>query len=82
VAYDTAQRDGVRSAYRKVFLDDTATREAVLQQLSLAEKDARRDGWAIAIGHPHAETLEALREELPKMRQRGVRFVFASDLTH
>jgi uncharacterized protein len=82
VAYDTAQRDGVRSAYRKVFLDDTVTREAVLQQLSLAEKDARKDGWAIAIGHPHPETLDALREEVPKMRQRGIRLVFASDLTH
>ena len=53
VAYDTAERLGVRAASRKVFLDDTETREAILAQLVLAERDADRDGYAIAIGHPH-----------------------------
>jgi uncharacterized protein len=80
VAYDVAQRDHVRSAYRKVFLDDTPTHDAVLAQLTLAENDARRDGWAIAIGHPHPETLAALRQALPELGRRGIRLVFASDL--
>lgn len=81
VAYDAAQRDGVRAVYRNAqFLDDTPTREAVLAQLSLAEHQASRLGWAVAIGHPHPGTLAALEEALPRLQARGVRLVFASDL--
>lgn len=80
VAYDTAERDGVRAASRKVFLDDTPSREAVLAQLALAARDAARDGSAIAIGHPHPATIAALREGIPRLEARGIRFVFASDV--
>jgi polysaccharide deacetylase 2 family uncharacterized protein YibQ len=81
IAYDAAQRDGVRAVYRNAqFLDDTPTREAVLAQLSLAERQASRLGWAVAIGHPHPGTLAALEEALPQLQARGVRLVFASDL--
>jgi uncharacterized protein len=82
VAYATAERSGVRAASRKVFLDDTPTREAVLAQLDLAARDALRDGSAIAIGHPHPETIAALSEGLPRLEARGIRLVFASDLVH
>ena len=82
VAYQIAQQDGVRSSYRKVFLDDTPTLEAVVAQIQLAERDAHRDGWAIAIGHPHPATIAALRQELPFMQAQGIRLVFASDLVH
>jgi polysaccharide deacetylase 2 family uncharacterized protein YibQ len=80
VAYDTAERDGVRAASRKVFLDDTPTREAILAQLDLAARDALRDGWSIAIGHPHPATIGALREGVPRLEARGIRLVFASDV--
>jgi uncharacterized protein len=82
VAYDTAERTGVRAASRKVFLDDTPTREAVLAQLDLAARDALRDGSAIAIGHPHPATIAALAEGVPGLEARGIRLVFASDLVH
>lgn len=80
VAYDTAESAGVRAASRKVFLDDTPTREAVLAQLDLAARDALRDGSAIAIGHPHPATIAALSEGVPGLEARGIRLVFASDL--
>jgi polysaccharide deacetylase 2 family uncharacterized protein YibQ len=81
VAYDAAQHDGVRAVYRNAqFLDDTPTREAVLAQISLAERQASRLGWAVAIGHPHPGTLAALEEALPQLQARGVRLVLASDL--
>jgi polysaccharide deacetylase 2 family uncharacterized protein YibQ len=82
VAYQMAEQDDVLASYRKVFLDDTPTRKAVLMQLSQAEKDARHDGWAIAIGHPHPETVGALRDALPQIRSKGLTLVFASDLAH
>jgi polysaccharide deacetylase 2 family uncharacterized protein YibQ len=80
VAYEAAQRAGVPSASRKVFLDDTVSREAVRAQLRLAARDAERDGFAIAIGHPHPATIAALAEEVPQLEARGIRFVFASDV--
>jgi uncharacterized protein len=80
VAYDTAARDGVRAASRKVFLDDTPAREAILAQLDLAARDALRDGSTIAIGHPHPATIAALREGIPRLEARGIHLVFASDV--
>jgi polysaccharide deacetylase 2 family uncharacterized protein YibQ len=81
VAYDTAQRFGVRSGFRNVpFLDDVAEVGAVRKQLQLALRDARKKGDAIAIGHPHPATLQALRDVLPEAKLQGVRLVFASEL--
>jgi polysaccharide deacetylase 2 family uncharacterized protein YibQ len=80
VAYDTAERSGVHAASRKIFLDDTPTREAILAQLDLAARDALRDGFAIAIGHPHPATIAALTVGVPRLESRGIRFVFASDV--
>ena len=75
VAYDAAERAGVRAASRKVFLDDTPTKDAILAQLELAARDASRDGSAIAIGHPHPATIAALAEGVPALEARGVRLV-------
>ena len=80
VAYDAAERAGVRSASRKVFLDDTANRDVILSQIDLAARDATRDGFAIAIGHPHPATIAALVEAAPRIEASGVRFVFVSQV--
>jgi uncharacterized protein len=83
VAYDTAQRAGVRSGFRNVpFLDDVAEVSAVRKQIELAFRGARDKGEAIAIGHPHSATLQALRELLPQAEARGVHLVYASDAVH
>lgn len=80
VAYQSAESTGVRAASRNVFLDDVPTRDAVLAQLALAARDAVRNGAAIAIGHPHPETIAALAEGIPRLEARGIRLVFASDI--
>lgn len=80
VAYDTAERNGVRAASRKVFLDDVASREAILKQLELAARDARRDGFTIAIGHPRPATISALSDGVPRLEANGIHLVFASQL--
>jgi uncharacterized protein len=83
VAFDTAKNFGVRSAFRNVpFLDDIAEVSAVRKQLNLALRGAREKGEAIAIGHPHPATLQALRDVLPQAKAQGVELVFASDLVH
>lgn len=83
VAYDTAQSSRVPSAFRNVpFLDDVTEVGAVRKQLELALRGAREKGEAVAIGHPHPATLQALREGLPNAQLEGVRLAFASELVH
>jgi uncharacterized protein len=83
VAFDSAHSNRVRSAFRNVpFLDDLREVPAIRHQLSLAFKDAREKGDAIAIGHAHPETLRALAELLPAGEAAGIRLVQVSDPVH
>jgi len=83
VAYDTAKRDGVKTAFRNVpFLDDVQNKAAVKRQLQIAIRGAKEKGEAIAIGHPHVVTLEALREMLPEAKKQSVRLVLVSEVVH
>jgi polysaccharide deacetylase 2 family uncharacterized protein YibQ len=83
VAYDSAQSAGVPCAFRNVpFLDDIRDVGAIRRQLEVAVKDAREKGEAMAIGHPHPETLRALADFLPQVEAQGVQLVHASDLVH
>ncbi len=81
MAYDTAQRLGVRAGFRNVpFLDDVEEVGAVRKQIEMAIAGAARKNEAIAIGHAHRSTLEALKETLPQAKAQGVKLVFASEL--
>lgn len=63
VFYETALRRGLPAYRRNIFLDDgPRTVKSVLEELRAAEAVARKDGQAVAIGHPHPETLTALRQ--------------------
>ena len=70
-----AQELGVPSVARNVFLDDDESLGAVRRRLAETEAVARRQGFAVAIGHPHEATIQALAEWLPKVAARG--FVLA-----
>ena len=80
VAETAAHSAGVATTRRNVFLDDEQSVPAIRKQFELAIRDAREKGSALAIGHPHLETLEVLNEMLPEAERHGVRLVFASDL--
>ncbi|MCP5411198.1 MAG: divergent polysaccharide deacetylase family protein [Alphaproteobacteria bacterium] len=59
-----AAKAGVMSAGRDVFLDDDRNAAAVRAQLDELVREAKRDGVAIAIGHPHDVTLTILAQWL------------------
>ena len=81
VAFEAAEHAGVRSGFRNVpFLDDVQDVGAIRKQLELAMRGAKEKGTAIAIGHPHAETLRALKEVLPQAETEGVHLVYVSEL--
>lgn len=63
VLYEEALRRGLPAWRRNVFLDDgKRTVQSVLAELKKAEIIAKKHGQAIAIGHPHPETLQALQQ--------------------
>ena len=72
VGDQTAQEMGVPSIVRHVFLDDEETLDAVRRKLAETEAVARRQGFAVAIGHPHDVTLQALAEWLPTVQGKGL----------
>ena len=82
VALQMMREQGLPALRRDVFLDSAPPHDAdwVRHQLHQAERLARRKGHAVVIGHPYAETLLALRQELPALQARGVRLVRVSQL--
>jgi polysaccharide deacetylase 2 family uncharacterized protein YibQ len=71
-----ARAFGVPSSDRDVFLDDDQSSPAVAAQLRELEKVARTQGVAIAIGHPHAATLDLVTRWCET--QNGFRLIPAS----
>jgi len=55
---------GVKVIKRNVFLDDTANEDDIRQQFNRAIALARRNGYAIAIGHPRPNTVKVLQQML------------------
>ena len=75
VGASVAREQGEPTATRDVFLDDENSPTTVQAQLALTERIARQKGSAIAIGHPHQETLEALETWIPQAQAHGFEIV-------
>ncbi|MEX0694995.1 MAG: divergent polysaccharide deacetylase family protein [Rhodospirillales bacterium] len=75
VAHETARDGGIPYAVRNVFLDHDDDLERIRAQLRHTEQIARRTGLAIAIGHPRDKTIEALKEWLPTLPEKGFQLV-------
>lgn len=68
VGYDLAGKKGVKRARRSVFLDNEHDTEKIKRQLDQLMRLASKHGSAIGIGHPHPETVAALREYQARLR--------------
>lgn len=75
VAERIAEEQGVPVLRRHVFLDNEPTPAAIGEQFTRLLGLARKQGSAIAIGHPHAATLDFLEQRLPQLAAQGVRIV-------
>ncbi|MFC1568915.1 divergent polysaccharide deacetylase family protein [bacterium] len=80
VAYDIALSAGLRCAKRDVFLDTDQNKDAIKRSLIELAQKAEKHGSAIGIGHCYRNTLEVLREEIPKLQDQGFRFVRLSQV--
>lgn len=61
-AMRAANGAGVKVIKRRVFLDDTQNEADIRRQFNRAVDLARRNGSAIAIGHPHPTTVRVLQQ--------------------
>lgn len=75
VARKVAGEVGVPFVQRNVFLDDASDEWTVAERLDQVERLARRNGAAVAIGHPHDATLNALETWLAAAKARGIELV-------
>ncbi|KAA0976791.1 divergent polysaccharide deacetylase family protein [Pseudomonas sp. ANT_H12B] len=75
VAAAEAQKIGLASVSRDVFLDDERTEAAIFTQLQTAITLARSQGSAVMIGHPYPQTLAVLERELPKLKAQGIEWI-------
>ena len=82
IAYDLARQEGVAAAKRHVFLDHEDDSLFIAGQIAATERIAKRQGFAIAIGHPRPRTLNALAGWLPGLRENGFILVPVSTIIH
>ena len=80
VAGSTARRLQIPSIRRDIFLDNQPDAAAIDSAFRLLLQKARRDGYAVAIGHPHTATLRYLAQTLPRLAAQGVELVPVSHL--
>ncbi len=66
-----ARQLGVPFAERNIFLDNVNQVAAVKARLVETERLARRQGFAVAIGHTRSATMEALAQWLPGLADKG-----------
>ena len=78
VGHELARRLGLPATGRDVFLDNEIDARAIRTQLAELERVANRRGSAVAIGHPHEATIEALAQFVPEMMGRGMQLVGVS----
>lgn len=77
-----AREAGVPYAARDIFIDHKDEMDFVMKQLDKTAARARKQGIAIAIGHPRDITLRVLKAWIPKVLEQGFELVGISRVLH
>ncbi len=80
LALATAIDNRLPSGERDVFLDHERNSEQITRQFDYLIRLAKRQGQALAIGHPYPETLALLEQRLPLLEDENIQLVPASSL--
>jgi polysaccharide deacetylase 2 family uncharacterized protein YibQ len=79
-AVQAAMDIGVPVRSRHVFLDNELTDEYINQQFNHLIRYAKKQKFAIAIAHPHPETIKVLTRLIPTLKQNNIELVALSRL--
>ncbi len=80
VAYKTALEMGVKAGKRNVFIDNKKEAAYNEVQINQVKAIAKKQGWAIGIGHDDEVTLETLKRMMPEIEAEGFEFVYVAEL--
>jgi polysaccharide deacetylase 2 family uncharacterized protein YibQ len=80
VAYQVAADNRVPTARRDVFLDNVVGNADIAREFAHLIEVAQQRGTAIAIGHPHPQTLAFLEANLDRLRDAGIELLPVSQL--
>jgi hypothetical protein len=80
VCGDIASKRGVRFLERDVYLDNVSEADYIAGQLKILADSAKINGFSIGIGHDRPLTIKTLADQMPKMEEEGIEFVFLSEL--
>lgn len=75
VSAELAKEMGLAYEKRDVFLDNVNTRDAIIKQMMALAKEARRRGYAVAIGHDRHLTMQVIKDEIPLLENQGFQIV-------
>jgi polysaccharide deacetylase 2 family uncharacterized protein YibQ len=75
-----AEKNGVPFARNEKFIDQEKNVNAIKRAIRQGVKKAQKEGKVVLIGHPYAETEQALKEMISEIERQGVRLVFASEV--
>lgn len=80
VAHHVTFALGIPTAKRDVFLDNEDVYESIVEQIKETAAIAKTNGKAVAIGHIRQNTLEAIKNMIPKLEAEGFEFVTLKEL--
>ena len=80
VASDIARENDVPYIRRDVFLDNQQNPAYIEKQFNELIKTAKHKGQAVAIGHPHPETIETLARLLQQLDASGVTLISVQEM--
>ncbi|MCP4146793.1 MAG: divergent polysaccharide deacetylase family protein [bacterium] len=80
VGFSIAKSMGIKTASKDVFLDHEQSYKNSVSQIKRLVEVAQAKGSAIAIGHPHATTIRAIKDSIKFIKEKGVKIVPVSDL--
>ncbi|AXT38143.1 divergent polysaccharide deacetylase family protein [Alteromonas sp. BL110] len=76
---EIAERLGVPSTSRQVFLDHKLEPAFLLKQFNHMKRIAKKNGHVVVIGHPHPETVDFLNTHLPALEKEGFTLTSVAD---
>ena len=75
-----ARQAGVAFGSNDRFIDQEKDSLKIKKAIRQSMEKAKKEGKAIAIGHPHPLTVQTIREMIPEIEKAGIKLVFASEV--
>ncbi len=75
VAFALATEKKIPAFLNNTFIDAVDEKTAIEEKLQRLAKLAKKDGFAIGIGHPRSKTIAVLKEMIPELARQGFVFI-------